>query len=242
MRLLVTRPEPDAGAQAEKLKSLGHDPLVSSLLTREFLKPRLPDLSRVQALIVTSRNGLRALEASGKLGAALGLPLFTVGGASAKLAKEMGFADIFQGSGTAKGLLPLIQSECGPGRGPLLHLAGEQVAFDLKGALEAQGFEAAQLALYRMRPAAGFSREARAALETGALGGVILMSPATARAYRALIAAEGLERVAANPAYYCLSDNVAAPLAGLKDAKIIIPLSPSEDDLLALTQCKTAKC
>lgn len=242
MRLLVTRPAPDAGRQAERLKALGHDVIVSPLLKVEFLNPELSVLSRAQALIVTSGNGLRAFEANGKLASALELPLFAIGSATAKLARQLGFIEVRQGPGTAQGLLPLIVSECEPARGLLLHLAGEHVAFDLKGALQEQGFEAAQPALYRTLPAGGFSNHAHAALESGELEGVILMSPATARAYMELVAAEGLGRAAAKPAYFCLSKNVAAPLAALDGARIIVSASPSEDDLLALAACKTAKC
>ncbi len=242
MRLLVTRPAPDAGVQAEKLRALGHDALVSPLLKVEFLTPELPDISTVQALIVTSRNGLRALEASGALERVLSLPLFAVGSASAKRARDLGFEQVHEGPGTAEGLAPLIVSKSGPARGVLLHLAGEQVAFDLKGALEEQGFEAAQPALYRMSATDGFSAPAHEALESGELEGVLLMSPASARAYMELIVSWGLESAAAKPAYFCLSENVAAPLRGLDSARIIVSPSPSEDDLLALTRSKAAKC
>ena len=37
MRLLVTRPEPDAGREAETLIALGHEPVRSPLLEIEFL-------------------------------------------------------------------------------------------------------------------------------------------------------------------------------------------------------------
>ncbi|GBE44469.1 uroporphyrinogen-III synthase [bacterium BMS3Bbin10] len=242
MRLLVTRPAPDAGAQAERLRALGHEPIVSPLLKVEFLNPELPALSCVQALIVTSRNGLRALEVAGKLESARALPLFAVGSASAKRARELGFEEVYEGPGTAEGLAPLIVSKCVPARGLLLHLAGERIAFDLKGALEGQGFEAAQPALYRTLAASSFSTEAHEALVAGALEGVIVMSPATARAYMELVAAQGLGAAAAKPAYFCLSENVAAPLAALEGARIIVSPSPSEDDLLALARCKAAKC
>lgn len=242
MRLLVTRPAPDAGAQADRLKVLGHDVIVSPLLNVEFLDPEFPALSALQALIVTSRNGLRALEVSGKLESMLALPLFAVGSGTAQLAEKMGFGDVHQGPGTAEGLASLIGSEGEPANGLLLHLAGEQVAFDLKGALEKQGFEATQVVLYRMRAVGGFTEHARAALQSGALDGVVLMSPVTARIYMELVAAQDLEEAAAKPVYYCLSKNVAAPLEALDGAQIIISGSPSEDDLLALAGCKTAKC
>ena len=242
MRLLVTRPAPDASAMAEKLRGQGHDVIVSPLLRVEFLDPELPALSSLQALIATSRNGLRALEATGKLESARALPLFAVGSATAKRAQALGFEDVHEGPGTAEGLAPLVISNCTPARGPLLHLAGEQVAFDLKGALEAKGFEAVQPVLYRMRSQDSFSNEAQEALESGTLEGVILMSPATTRAYMELISAEQLERDAEKPAYFCLSENVAEPLAALETARIFISPSPTEDDLLALAGSKAANC
>lgn len=234
MRLLVTRPMPDAARQAERLKALGHEVLAAPLLEVQFLGAELPPLAAMQALIATSRNGLRALEAGGVLQDALERPLFAVGGATAGLARELGFREVYEGPGRAEALPLLIAAHCAPGGGALMHLAGEQLAYDLKSVLEKQGFEVMQPVLYRTRAADSLGDAAREALISGALDGVILMSRATAQSYAKLVGAQGLRQAAAKLSHFCLSRNVADALAALEGVRIIIASSPSEDDLLAL--------
>ena len=74
MRLLVTRPEPDAAQFKERLAALGHAGLVAPLISIEFAKGQIP-LNGVQALVATSRNALRALARSPSLAKAIVLPI-----------------------------------------------------------------------------------------------------------------------------------------------------------------------
>ena len=62
MRLLVTRPEPDALKLRAALEERGHEATVEPLLSVSFDDTDPIDLEGVQALIATSRNGLRALK------------------------------------------------------------------------------------------------------------------------------------------------------------------------------------
>jgi len=242
MRLLVTRPQPDTDAQAEKLNALGHEVIAAPLLEVEFLEFSPLPLDAAQALIATSRNGLRALASSPELQATLKLPLYAVGKATADLARELGFNEIHQGPGTAEELVPLIASECDPGAGALIHLAGERQAFDLKTALEDKKFKVEQPVVYRVLLADSFAEGAREALGKSTLDGVILMSPATAQTYVALVDASDLRHRAAKLTYFCLSHAVAEPLKAFDDARILIAGSPREDDLLALIGHETANC
>ncbi len=73
--------------------------VLSPLLVIEQAKDVALDLDGAQALIVTSRNALRALSQHPALDAARRLPLFTVGGATAKAARELGFAKVTKGRG-----------------------------------------------------------------------------------------------------------------------------------------------
>ena len=91
MRLLVTRPEPDATRQAEILAARGHEPIVAPLLLIEPVTDVPLELDGVQGLIVTSRNVFRTLASHPGLAAARSLPLFAVGEATASAATELGF-------------------------------------------------------------------------------------------------------------------------------------------------------
>jgi uroporphyrinogen-III synthase len=239
MRLLVTRPEPDASREAEMLTARGHQPVLAPLLTIAFDRTAPLELEGAQALIATSRNALRALAAHPALGAALKLPLLTVGDATAGEAQAHGFADVTIGPGTGAKLAKLIAREFEPNRGALVHVSGETIAFDLKSALEAEGFTVRRFVLYRAVPVPALPAEALSLLEAGELDGVMLMSPRTAKTFAELAVSHGLVTHAHGLVCYCLSEAVAEavrPLGG----KIRVAARPREEDILALVDSEAA--
>lgn len=236
MRILVTRPQPDADRQADTLRARGYEVTVEPLLDVEFLDAGVLTLEGVQALIATSRNGLRALARNQALEKARRLPLFAVGTGTGALARTLGFSKVSEGHGTGETLARVVAERCDPRRGALLHLAGENLAFDLKGVLEARGFEVRQPVLYRAVPSAGLSAPVREAVAGGGIDAVLLMSPATARAWACLAGEAGLAGAAREMCHFCLSRKVAGELAALGVAKgrVFVPEVPREDGLLAL--------
>ena len=244
MRLLVTRPEPDASEQGQKLGQLGLSALIEPLMEIEFLDVEGLDeaVLAAQALIATSRNGLRALARLPVIGQALHTPVLAVGPATARLASEMGFDEVHEGGGRAQDLLALAGAACQPARGPLLHLAGEELAFDLRGGVEAQGFVVIQPVLYRATAKSELSVAAKNELESGTLAGVILMSPRTAKTYARLIAEADLEEAIGPVMHFCLSEAVAEQLSGDPEPRYLVAKRPREDDLLALIAKHAADC
>jgi uroporphyrinogen-III synthase len=63
MRILVTRPEPDAQRFAAQLKAHDIDAVVAPLMTVELSQAPLPPLDNAQALVFTSANGVRVYAA-----------------------------------------------------------------------------------------------------------------------------------------------------------------------------------
>jgi uroporphyrinogen-III synthase len=233
MRLLVTRPEPDASRLADKLRAMGHEPVLAPLLTIEIIPGVALDLDGAQATIVTSRNVLRAMASRPELVEARDLPLYAVGDATSRLASELGFRQIVTGPGTGEQLADLIARELDPGNGALVHLAGGVLAFDMKSALEAQGFTIRQPVLYQAIPAERLPPEALALLRGGGLYGAIFMSPRTAAIFTSLTTAEGVVTPASQLLCYCLSQAIADALAPLR-AQVEVAGRPSEEELLAL--------
>jgi uroporphyrinogen-III synthase len=239
MRVLVTRPEPDASREAETLAARGHEAVLAPLLTIEFDRDARLQLEGAQALLVTSRNALRALASHPALGEALKLPLLAVGDATAGEAQALGFADVTIGPGTGAKLAKLIVNEFEPERGALVHLSGEAIAFDLKAALEAKGFVVRRFVLYRAIPSGALPARALSLLEAGELDGVILMSPRTAKTFAELAVRHGLVTQANGLVCYCLSEAVAEavrPLGG----EIRVAAGPREEDVLALLDSQAA--
>lgn len=233
MRLLVTRPEPDASREAKLLSERGHEAMLAPLLSIEFSSDTPLELDGVQALIATSRNALRALALHPAREQACRLPLLAVGDATAIEARAIGLSDVTVGAGTGVRLAELIIGEFEPENGALLHLSGDVVAFDLQSALEPKGFTVRRAVLYRAVPLREFPPDAARLLAAGELDGVILMSPRTARTFAALHAGLGTVTQVKRPVCYCLSEAVADEVRG-RGFQVRVAAQPREEDILAL--------
>lgn len=231
MRLLVTRPEPDASALARRLGAAGHEAIAAPLMTVRFMGD-VPDLAGVQALLFTSANGVRAF--AHVAGRVPPLPAFAVGAATAKALGDAGFIDIRTADGDVVALAALVSDTLDPTAGALLHVAGTVTAGDLAGDLGAQGFEVRRAVLYEATAAEALPDAARAALESGSADGVLLFSPRTARLYAELVAAAGLGDAAVDVTAYCLSPAVADALQAALGAPVKVAAQPETESLIAL--------
>jgi uroporphyrinogen-III synthase len=232
MHVLVTRPEPDAAELRGALEALGHEVTVEPLLAIEMLPIDAQVLEGARGLIATSRNGLRALAESGALAQAVGLPIFTVGPATSGLAHELGFQSIIAGVASASDLVPLILGSELCGNGPLVHVAGEEVAFDLAAELGRGGIKVRKVTAYRAVAAHSLSPRTARAIADGTLDAVILMSPRTAAIFVELVGKAGLREAAGRLAFICLSANVAAALKDLAPASVNIAVRPNSSAIL----------
>jgi uroporphyrinogen-III synthase len=241
MRLLVTRPEPDALKLSGLLEDAGHEAVVEPLLSVSFEGGEAIDLDGAQALIATSRNALRALKSSPALAEARHLPLFAVGKATAAEARALGFETVVTGAGTAAELVAHMVSVLDPAAGVLVHLAGNALAHDLAGELEAQGFRVRQPVVYRMIAATAFGEETVEALAMHEIDGVLLMSPRTAAIYARLVAKHGLTSVVRALPHFCLSAAVARQLEPLGAVPTEIAEAPRLEEVLALIDRRAAQ-
>ena len=236
MRLLVTRPEPDALTLKAQLESMGHEVTVAPMLTVNFDDVEPIDLSEVHALIATSRNGLKALKMQGAHRIAAQMPIYVVGQATARDARALGFSTIIVGGGTVASLVPEIVATADPQSDVLMHLAGDELAGQIGTELELHGFRVMQQVVYRMVSAIAFTPDTEEQIETGEIEGVLLMSPRTAHVYAELIASHGLEKAAKRLNHYCLSRAVALRLAPLAPVRIELAAQPTLEALLALLE------
>jgi uroporphyrinogen-III synthase len=235
MRLLVTRPEADAKLLRTRLEALDHEVLTAPLLALSFDQADTIDLTDVQVLIATSRNGIKGLAAQpAALELARPLPVFAVGPGTAKEARTQGLGVIITGAGTAQDLVPNIVTNFEPADGLLLQLAGDTLAYDLERDLTAYGFRMAKPVVYRMRAATTLTYDIIERLGLGDLDGVLLLSPRTADVYVQLMQKYKLADTVAPLTYYCLSRAIAARLAPLGTVRIEIAPSPTLDGLLSL--------
>ncbi len=234
MRLLVTRPEPDALKLGGVLEQMGHEATVDPLLSVSFEDSEPVDLESAQALIATSRNALRAIKSSPALATARGLPLFAVGKATAAEARALGFETVVTGAGTGAELIAHIVSALDPAAGLVVHLAGDTLAVNLQAELETHGFRVLQPVVYRMLPARSLSEGTVEQLAMGEIEGVILMSPRTAAVYASLVRKHALTATIRPLPHFCLSAAVARRLQPLGAVRVEISEAPRLEELLAL--------
>jgi uroporphyrinogen-III synthase len=232
MHVLLTRPEIDSAELKAELEARGHEVTVEPLLRIEPVPIEAHAFDGARAVIGTSRNGLRALAASDALSAALKLPIFAVGPATADLARELGFQRVISGAGTARDLVPLIADATGT-YGPLVHIAAETLAFDLAMALAPKGIEVRTLTVYRAVAASSLSAPTTQGIARGAIDSVLLMSPRTASIFAQLADAAGLKESARRLTLFCLSQAVAAKLGNLAPACIVVAAEPNLPAMLA---------
>jgi uroporphyrinogen-III synthase len=229
MRVLVTRPQPDAARTATRLAALGHVAIIGPLLQFEALEIRKFPAGRFAAVVATSANAMRAV-ASSALEPFRFVPFYAVGSHTAAAAREAGFENVTDCHGDAAALAAVLAREiAAPAR--ILHLAGEDRAQDLGRLLASSGIEVEVLELYRMRPVERFGTSA--ALIGSGLDAVLHFSPRSAATFVALAEREGLATVAQKLRHFCLSQAVADALAPL-GVTPEIAAQPNEAALFAL--------
>ncbi|NQU57887.1 MAG: uroporphyrinogen-III synthase [Rhodospirillales bacterium] len=229
MRLMITRPLEDAAPLAEELAGLGIESLVEPLLSIELSETGSPDLSGVQALLLTSANGVRAYCA---LASERRLPVYGVGDATARAAKDSGFATVISAAGDVASLAALVREKLNPRDGALVHVAGSKVAGDLAGLLGQAGFEYRRVQLYHARKAVALSQLAINALEGGTVDGVVLFSPRTAESFVDLLRKAGAADLARGLIAFCLSDAVAARAGALAWSQVVVAATPDQAALI----------
>lgn len=159
-------------------EELGAGPQIihSPLLKIEIL-PIEQDVSKYQALVFTSENGVRAyVESQGHVG----LPTFCVGERTAKAATDAGLK-AFSANGTADQLVALVQGAALDG--PLLHIRGEHTRGNIAQRIDAQVDEAVA---YLQAPV-NLTDEAQIVLQGDRVVILPLFSPRTAQLFFKLV-------------------------------------------------------
>lgn len=248
MRVLVTRPEPGGQRTAERLAGLGHDPVRMPLFeTVVTARPvDLPPPEAISGMIATSARAFAMFGQGGVSGTGLaGLPVHTVGPATAQAARDSGFLHVVEAGGTAQGLSESLidlrqqDSTCGEASGPagrtgvLVYLAGVPRTPVVETALEAHepGFRV--IDCYRMKEIS-YSTDI---LETDFFSpppdAVLLYSANAARRFSALVDAGDLAGCLDSTRFLCLSPAIAGQLRKTWQDRSIVAGRPNEDSLLA---------
>jgi uroporphyrinogen-III synthase len=231
MRILITRPREDAEPFARALTIAGHEPVIEPLLEIAFLPGASLDLSGVQAILLTSANGVRAVARRTER---RDVPVMAVGASTANEARAAGFKQVSQSNGEGvEALATFVQAKLRPSDGALVHPTGRVTAGDLAGALLAHGFVVRREVIYEARAVDHLSGAVVAEMSAGLVHAATFFSPRTAALFVELAGEEALEGACAGLTAICLSPAVVAALGPVHFASIKVAEKPSQDAMLA---------
>ncbi len=237
MRVVVTRAQADGERTAIALRKRGHEVLVAPLMRIESIAADLA--GNWGAVIVTSANAPVAIGENSARNTLIKLPLFAVGQRTAEAAKQAGFANVTSAGGDLRDLVRTLVAQRADAKAPLIYLAGEDRAADLLGELFSRGIAAEMRVVYRA-VAVPFSPALIEALEAGETEAVMHFSRRSADNYVAGARQAGIFGAAIAVRHFCLSSQVAEPLAGAGAGRIAIAARPEEAALIELLQTSTA--
>ncbi|MDA0262336.1 MAG: uroporphyrinogen-III synthase [Proteobacteria bacterium] len=230
VRVLVTRPRDDADELTAELERRGHLVAQLPLLDIRYLNGVALHLESVQAVLLTSANGARALSRVAK--DRHDLAIFAVGDATAKAARAAGFSRISSAAGDATALAGLVARELDPAAGPLVHVGGRQVAGDLAGSLREQGFAVDRVALYEVIAAERMDPAIEVELREHRIDAVLFFSARTAATFVALVQQTALSQACASIDAVCLSDAVAEEITAVAWHRVKIAARADQPSLL----------
>jgi len=235
VRLLLTRPEPDARRTAAALRAQGHDVIVAPLLRIAPIADAPIGTGPWAAILITSANAAiaaHAVTAHARAAPLRALPVFAVGRRSADAMAAAGFADVTSADGNVSDLARLVATRLPPAA-RLLYLAGEDRSGDLAGDLRGRSFAVETAVIYRAIAATSLPPAAAQALAVG-VDGVLHFSRRSAEVFVEAARAAGVLADALRTAHFCLSAPIAEPLAQAGAADIRVAERPNEAVLLAL--------
>lgn len=232
VRLLITRPREEGEATARLLAKRGHETLLAPLLSISLRDDIGFPSGPFDGLIITSSNALRFLEARGRLGQFLNLPLAVVGARTAAFARALGFHDL---PVIAKTVDELIGAFAATDRGGhFLYVRGREVRRDLAHDLARPHRTIEEFIGYEAKANPFLAKSVKSSLQSGEIDGVLLYSPRTARIFAEAACKAGLAEYLSTVRAYCLSAEVAAALCPLSFAELLTASPPTEEMLLAL--------
>jgi len=226
--MLVTRPRQGGEEIVRRLVAMGHQAMLAPLLKVTFIEGPQLDLAGVQAILVTSANGVRALA---RRTSTRGIAIYAVGPQSAEAARSEGFLQVRSADGDAQMLARAVSPWADPKAGILLHVAGEEAGGWLCETLQAQGFQTRREILYCTEQAARLPAEAIQAIRDGEVDAALFFSPRSAVVFAECARRDSLttDRLIA----ICISANTGEALRGMTFSEIRVAAAPNQDALLA---------
>jgi uroporphyrinogen-III synthase len=238
-RVLVLRPEPDAGRTAAKLAAQGFEPIIAPLFA-VMDAGEAPPAGPFNAALVTSAHGAERLAA----GAALALPVFAIGAQTARVAAEAGFSEIHIADGDRHSLVELVAGTL-PAGASLIAALGRDRHEDWIGELTRRGYHVAIWTAYEAKAVETLPEAACRAMESIRRGAgrpsvglsILHFSQRGADTFLGLADAAGYGSEARAARHVAISAEVAATLVAAGAGQVAIAQEPTQGAMLeALSQ------
>jgi uroporphyrinogen-III synthase len=226
MRVLVTRPLHSGKRTAERLREMGHEPLLLPLSHPVHdVGAALDGLARTDEAIraITERKDAIAFHVQ--------RPLYAVGEATADEAKTAGFRSVVASSGSGADLADTIASL---GRDRVLYLAGFPRAETFEARAREIGLNITVAECYRMEPFPIDAAWFQTILAEQRPDSILFYSRQTAESFFGLPGMRTRQDVIAGIRLLCLSAAVAAAIPAPLRENIAIAEMPEERSLLSL--------
>ncbi len=239
MRVLIIRPELQAKQTAGKLAALGHDAVIFPLFRPSHDLPHLLDAlkSTYSALAITSAEAVRCLQELGPaLQPYLSRTLFTVGKATARLAREAGFTDVVSAGGHGNDLAGVVAGYAAGARGgrPILYLASARRSGLFEETLKDNDVDCVTAEIYDMQPVPYTIEQQQALLVSRPVDAVFFFSRENAKAFFGLDVFQQSKEALRKTLFFCLSRNIAEIVPEALRNSAVISLNPDEDELIDL--------
>lgn len=230
--ILVVRAREDADALALRLGKEGYNCITDPLLIIEASRFSRPDMTGLQAAIVTSAHTAQILHEQQVPGQLQALPFYAVGDKTAASLEGLGIDRIINAGGDGAALAGLIAAERNPGKGALLHIVGDHTAAEPAAGLQTAGFTVRAWEVYRAKVAEELNAKTRKLLKQGKIDAVLLYSPRSAGVFADLIGRASLEDACRSMLAVTLSPAVSKAAGAVPWREIVAAAHPDTESLL----------
>ena len=203
MHILLTRPINESIKTKSILTELGHKVTVDPLLKIIFLKNN-KNYKNIYCYIITSKNGLLALS---KVTKNRSIPIYCIGLATAKFAKQKKFKKVFFADGTGKNLYKIVCKMTKKKK--IVHVSGKDVTINITKKLKNSGYNAERIIAYKSLQAQNFRNKTILNLSEKKIDLVLFFSKKTANTYIKLSRKANINSKLKKAYSLCLSKNIA---------------------------------
>jgi uroporphyrinogen-III synthase len=229
MKILITRPEPDATATAERLIGLGYDCL-SLPVTEIVATGNAIPVDTFTAILATSANAFRMM-AGADIARLSSIRLHCVGEKTAKIARDLGFGSIRTAGGSGTKLVSDIKAHY-PTPARFLYLTGSPRKPMVEAELQQAGYQVTSLEVYKAQPVDVWP--GAKIISFTDIDVALHFSRASVEALLVLAEQSGVLFKLKSLQHLCLSEDVAFPLHAIHCPRVACSKEATEQSLLAL--------